>query len=199
MGRRRHSSVSGFPHACLSIRMPYTATHSPLLEPDVQISRIRLSRGLSPQAFARSCRLLLGLLAQLLSQEREFLRQLPPAAPLRQPLAPLPVFRSGSFTVQAALPLSDSACPRQGPFAPRALPRFSATMGLSDSRPAPPLQLCFPAGRWACPTLPGLPGSSTNLSARAVPNHPGEPDDCSCPLLHRRCWLHPLRKTGHSH
>jgi hypothetical protein len=30
-------------------------THSPLVEPDVQISRIRLSRKLSPQAFAGSC------------------------------------------------------------------------------------------------------------------------------------------------
>jgi len=36
--------------------------------------------------------------------------------------------------VQAALPPSDSACPRQGPFALRALPRFFTTMGLSDSR-----------------------------------------------------------------
>lgn len=43
MGRPRPSSVSGFPHAGLSSRTPYTATHSPLLEPDVRISRIRLS------------------------------------------------------------------------------------------------------------------------------------------------------------
>jgi hypothetical protein len=35
-------------------------------------------------------------------------------------------------------------------------------------------------------TPPGLPGSSTDLSPCAVPNHPGEPDGCSLPLLHRR-------------
>lgn len=46
---------------------------------------------------------------------------------------------------------------------------------------------------------PGLPGSSTDLSARAVPTHPGEPGDCWCPLLRRRCWLQPLWEPGHSH
>jgi hypothetical protein len=28
------------------------------------------------------------------------------------------------------------------------------------------------------PALPGLPGSSTDLSLRAVPNHPGRSDGC---------------------
>src|SRR5208337_4468733 len=36
-------------------------------------------------------------------------------------------------------------------------------------------------------TPPGLPGSSTDLSPCAVPNHPGEPGGCSRPLLHHRC------------
>ena len=36
-------------------------------------------------------------------------------------------------------------------------------------------------------TPPGLPGSSTDLSPCALPNHPGEPDGCSLPLLPRRC------------
>ncbi len=31
-----------------------------------------------------------------------------------------------------------------------------------------------------------LPGSSTDLSTRAVPNHPGRSDGCSCLLLHHR-------------
>ena len=35
-------------------------------------------------------------------------------------------------------------------------------------------------------TPPGLPGSSTDLSPCAVPNHPGEPGGCSRPLLHHR-------------
>jgi hypothetical protein len=35
-------------------------------------------------------------------------------------------------------------------------------------------------------TPPGLPGSTTDLSPCAVPNHPGEPGGCSRPLLHHR-------------
>jgi len=41
MFRLRHSSVSGFPLQCLSVRIPCTATVSPLFPPDVQLSRIR--------------------------------------------------------------------------------------------------------------------------------------------------------------
>jgi hypothetical protein len=47
MGRRRHSSGSGFPRSGLSVRMPSTTAHSPLIEPNVRFSRIRLSRRLS--------------------------------------------------------------------------------------------------------------------------------------------------------
>jgi len=36
------------------------------------------------------------------------------------------------------------------------------------------------------PTLLGLPGSSADLSPRAVPNHPGRSTGCSRLLLHRR-------------
>jgi len=49
-------------------------------------------------------------------------------------------------------------------------------------------QRCCGWGR----TLPGLPGSSANLSARAVPYHPGEPDSCIRPLLHCRHWASPI-------
>lgn len=41
-------------------------------------------------------------------------------------------------------------------------------------------------------SLPGLPGSSTNLLARAVPYHPGEPDSCLRPFLHCRHWASPI-------
>jgi hypothetical protein len=46
----------------------------------------------------------------------------------------------------------------------------------------------FPSsvGRLAPTTRPGLPGSSTDLSPRAVPNHPGEPGGCSRPFLHHQ-------------
>ena len=54
-------------------------------------------------------------------------------------------------------------------------------MGLSDSRPGPSLGYVFPraVGVWLpFPALPGLPGSLTVLSLRAVPNHPGRSDEC---------------------
>ena len=77
--------------------------------------------------------------------------------------------------------------------------RFSATMGLSDSRPMSPHGYLFPqcAGRVAASTPPGLPGSSTNLSLRAVPNHPGKPGDVMLPLYSLTGGrLHHLRQAG---
>ena len=61
-------------------------------------------------------------------------------------------------------------------------------MSLSDSRPRPCPWLCIPAGRWGGRPLhlPGLPGSSTALSLRATPNHPGRLAECPCSLLPRR-------------
>ena len=66
-------------------------------------------------------RLLLGFLAQLLSQLREFLRQAPFLPRFRQPFRSLRFLRSGIF-IQAALPSSDSTGLCSGPFAPRSLP-----------------------------------------------------------------------------
>src|SRR5438034_10561477 len=54
-------------------------------------------------------------------------------------------------------------------------------MGLSDSRPGPPSVMYFlgsSASGCLSPALPGLPGSSTDLSLRAVPNHPGRSGEC---------------------
>jgi len=56
-------------------------------------------------------------------------------------------------------------------------------MGLSDSRPRPTPGYLFPTAVYA---PAGLPGSLTDLSTRAAPSHPEEPDDCLRPLLHRR-------------
>ena len=110
-------------------------------------------------------RFLLRLLIEFLSQQREF----PGLSRF---------FRSGRF-LQAVLLSSYITCFPRGPFAPRALPRFPATTGLSDSRPVSLHGYVFPQalGRVAALPLPGLPGSSTNLSLRAVPNHPGRPGD----------------------
>ena len=65
--------------------------------------------------------------------------------------------------------------------------RFLATMSLSDSRSQPPCGYVFPHTVGGSPTTePGLPGSLADLSTRAVPFHPGEPDECTHPLLHRQ-------------
>jgi hypothetical protein len=79
-----------------------------------------------------------------------------------------------------------SACFQQGPFAPRSLPASpllwaSPTPGRCRAR-----GYVFPqiVGCVSASTPPGLPGSSTNLSLRAVPNHPGKPSDVLLPLLH---------------
>ena len=56
-----------------------------------------------------------------------------------------------------------------------------------------------------CPTpatsyFAGLPGSSANLSARAVPNHPGKSDGCVLPLLSPSvAGFIQIRRTGHFH
>ncbi len=65
-------------------------------------------------------------------------------------------------------------CVQSGPFAPRALPRFLATMSPADSRPgrAP---LWIPARRCAPHAAhhAGSPRFLDDLSTRALPNHPG--------------------------
>jgi len=45
---------------------------------------------------------------------------------------------------QSALLVSDSACCQSGPFAPRALPRFVATIALSDAQPWSGVSYVFP-------------------------------------------------------
>jgi len=65
--------------------------------------------------------------------------------------------------------------------------RFLATTSLSDSRIRHTHGYAFPHALGSSPTTcAGLPGSSADLSTRAVPSHPGESDDCTHPLLLRR-------------
>ena len=93
---------------------------------------------------------------------------------------------SGIF-IQAVFSSSYATRFQQGHLAPRALPRFFATSGLSDSLPGAAPVMSSRRALVACaPTLRGLPGSSTDLSPRAVPNHPGRSAGCLCLLLHQR-------------
>jgi hypothetical protein len=126
MVRLRVSFVSRFPLMGLNTRMPSVAPHSPLLEPDVRISRIRLSPVLSPQALsdAPPC--------GLPRWERGPCFAFWPSLYLSQEL----FFRNGPCGQAELLP-SDEACTGSGPLAPRALPRFLATMSRSDSRCEP--------------------------------------------------------------
>src|SRR5258708_11470033 len=70
----------------------------------------------------------------------------------------------------------------QGPFAPRALPRFHATMGLSDSSKGSRDGYWFPFG--FAPALThrgrpgGLPGSWVSLVLTRRPLNPGESRHC---------------------
>ena len=74
--------------------------------------------------------------------------------------------------------------------------RFFATMSPSDSRAEQPWRLCHSPQRLGSsrlfPAPSGLPGSSADLSSRAVSSHPGRPDECSYPLLPHRCQASPL-------
>ncbi len=75
-------------------------------------------------------------------------------------------------------PLTET-CFQQSPMAPRALPRFFATMGLSDTLPGHAAVMSSRRVLVAFASTPqGLPGSSADLSPRAVPNHPGRPAGC---------------------
>ncbi len=116
-------------------------THPPLVEPDVRISRIRLSRKRSPVGNAGrgldpvipgikpAPRLLLDLLAQLLSQLRKVPRQTAPRG--------RPRFVRSGMLVQAAFSSSYRSVVPVRPLGSTALTRFPAPLGLSDSRPEP--------------------------------------------------------------
>ncbi len=64
------------------------------------------------------------------------------------------IFRSRAFAQAALFPFRFRTCFQSGSFAPRALPRFFTTMGLSDSRPGPVRRLCLPYVCWRILRLP---------------------------------------------
>src|SRR5712691_10971142 len=123
-------------------------------------------------------RLRLGLLTKLMSQKRKF----PCALAFGLRRDKLQLFRNGIF-IQAAFPLSSISISLLRPLRSTVVTRFFATMGLSDSRQGPTKSYLF---LLAVLAPAGLPGSFADLCTRAAPFHPEEPNDCSCPLLHRR-------------
>jgi hypothetical protein len=137
----------------------------------VRISRIRLSCKRSPQAGVQRLHAV-----ELQSQRRDALGQ-----PAGQP-----IFRCG-MVIQAGLHSSYRSMLAFRPLRSTIVTRFHATMSLSDSRLGHACGYVFPCAFGSLPATPaGLPGSSIDLSTRAVPSHPDEFDECSCPLLVRQ-------------
>ena len=70
-------------------------------------------------------------------------------------------------------------------------------MGLSDSLPDR-FTVMYSRGALVtfASTRQSLPGSSADLSTRAVPNHPGRSDSCICLLLHYRSCLASSKSGG---
>ena len=68
MFRLHFTLFQGFPGAWLNICIPCIASHSPLIEPDVRLSRIRLSRDIHRRHALLNSLQQLGQLVKLLSQ-----------------------------------------------------------------------------------------------------------------------------------
>ena len=142
------------------------------------------------QSVKPECRFPFGLLIELLYQQREFPRFLR--------FRVVTAVRSESF-LQAVLLSSYSCMLSMRSLRSTVVTRFFATMDRSDSRPVHDLRLCIPERRrfrFPFPVLPGLPGSLTNLSLRAVPNHPGKPCRCNSRFFPAGIGLHHLRQAG---
>jgi hypothetical protein len=97
-----------------------------------------------------------------------------------------------------------SACAQSAHFSSYGRTSLTGLLGSTGITPLPryyePIRLpARPAGGYVFPpaveawglTQPGLPGSSADLSARAVPNHPGRPGDRFGSLTDRRWQASP--------
>jgi hypothetical protein len=124
-------------------------------------------------------RLSLGLLAQFPSQKGDFDRH----ARLR--LEPLcHIFRNGAFAAQAGHPSFDQNMTEVRPLGSAPFPGLLRYYGPLRLPAADVVQVMDSLTTLPLTgTAPGLPGSSTDLSARALPNHPGRLDRCSRSLL----------------
>ena len=117
---------------------------------------------------------LLGLLAQPVSQTSKFRGQPDPVVRLRRFRSLRPLSRVGMHRIQAAHSSSDTDANPAGPLRSTGvtpLPRY-----YEPRRPPAGADHAVMLSRAALglpPTPPGLPGSSIDLSAPAVSNHPG--------------------------
>jgi hypothetical protein len=126
-------------------------------------------------------RLLLGLLTQLLSQQREFIWQSVSTRLFIQGFDMQPFFRNGNLFQAALLSSYSSNASSKAPSLHGRYPllHYYGPLRLPARADSSVMYSLGPSGfRLHSPALPGLPGSSTDLFLRAVPNHPGRSDRC---------------------
>src|SRR5674476_888177 len=120
-------------------------------------------------------RFLLGLLAQLLSQQREFVWGSVSTRLFLQGFDMLPFFRSGNLFQAVLLSSYSSHASSEAPWLHGRYPASSLLWASPTPGQGRSLGYVFPravGGRLPFPALPGLPGSSTDLSLRACPQQP---------------------------
>src|ERR1019366_4652122 len=120
-------------------------------------------------------RFLLGLLTQLLSQQREFIWASVSTRLFIQGFDTHPFFRSGNLFQAVLLSSYSSNVSSEAPWLHGRYPASSLLWASPTPGQGRSLGYVFPravGGRLPFPALPGLPGSSTDLSLRACPQPP---------------------------
>jgi hypothetical protein len=94
-------------------------------------------------------------------------------------------------------PMTLETCVKSGPFTPRALPRFLATMGRSDSRPRPAAGYGFPVAVAGSPAPRRVSRDPSPLCRRAPSSiAPGSPTRACARCYRIGGRLHHLWKSG---
>ena len=178
-----------------------SATHSPLVEPDKQISRHpALLKAISPQACAGSGRRCLAFWLSFCLSNESFSGSPSPLACFFRASIRSPSSVVGISSKRFSFPLTAAMFPVR-PLRSTVVTRFLATMGPSDSRPGPFPRLWIPSGR--CGLVVHFP---TPCRVSQVPRlffpcalSPSTPEGPTS--FPRYCLagvrLHPLRQTGH--
>ena len=173
---RAVSSSSAPPHRTVRTDFPYTAHRQSL--------GLRHARGVDN---LQTQKISLGLKAQFPAQMGDLHRHL---GFHTEPLCR--VVRNRAFAAQAECPsllrnMTEVRPLGSIPFP--GLPRYYGPLRLPIAAAG---QVIDSLTALPCPgTTSGLPGSSTDLSARALPNHPGRLDGCLCSLLARQWQASP--------